>query len=130
MTTIADTTNSTRARVEDLVQKVLAGKALDAFDAYYADDVAMQENSQLPLVGKQANRVREEQFFSTIEEFHNAEVPNVVVEGELAVIRWKMDVTTIDGTRMAYDQLALQTWRDGRIVSEQFFYDTATMVVK
>ena len=34
--------------VEDLIAKVVGGKALDAFDRYYADDVTMQENEQPP----------------------------------------------------------------------------------
>jgi ketosteroid isomerase-like protein len=130
MTTIANTTTDIRAKATDLVQLVLSGKALEAFDTYYADDVSMQENTQAPMVGKAANRAREEQFFATIAEFHNAEAPEIIVDGESSVIKWKMDVTTVDGTRLTYEQLALQTWRDGRIVSEQFFYDSASMVAK
>jgi hypothetical protein len=34
--------------VQDLIAKVVGGKALDAFDRYYADDVTMQENDQPP----------------------------------------------------------------------------------
>ena len=36
--------------VEDLIAKVVGGKALEAFDRYYADDVSMQENEQPPRV--------------------------------------------------------------------------------
>jgi ketosteroid isomerase-like protein len=42
--------------VEDLIAKVVGGKALEAFDRYYADDVTMQENEQPPRVGKAACR--------------------------------------------------------------------------
>ena len=41
-----------KAAVEDLIAKVVGGKALEAFDRYYADDVTMQENEQPPRVGK------------------------------------------------------------------------------
>ena len=41
-----------KAAVEDLIAKVVSGKALEAFDRYYADDVTMQENEQPPRVGK------------------------------------------------------------------------------
>jgi predicted DNA-binding protein YlxM (UPF0122 family) len=34
---------------------VLQGKALEAFEKYYHDDVIMQENENAPTVGKQAN---------------------------------------------------------------------------
>jgi hypothetical protein len=41
---------TSKAAVEDLIAKVLGGKALDAFDRYYADDVTMQENDNPPRV--------------------------------------------------------------------------------
>jgi hypothetical protein len=44
---------SFKAAVEDLIAKVVGGKALDAFDLYYADDVTMQENEQRPELVRQ-----------------------------------------------------------------------------
>jgi ketosteroid isomerase-like protein len=49
-----------------LIAKVVGGKALEAFDRYYADDVTMQENEQPPRVGKAACRAFEEDFLSKI----------------------------------------------------------------
>ena len=40
-----------KAAVEDLIAKVVDGKALEASDRYYAADVTMQENEQPPRVG-------------------------------------------------------------------------------
>ena len=55
-----------KAAVEDLIAKVVGGKALEAFDRYYADDVTMQENDQPPRVGKAACRTFEADFLSKI----------------------------------------------------------------
>ena len=55
-----------KVAVEDLIAKVVGGKALEAFDRYYADDVTMQENEQPPRVGKAACRAFEEDFLSKI----------------------------------------------------------------
>jgi hypothetical protein len=52
-----------KAAVEDLIAKVIGGKALEAFDRYYADDVTMQENEQPPRVGKAACRASRRTFF-------------------------------------------------------------------
>ena len=46
---------------------VLSGKAMEAFEKYYADDVVMQENSEEPRSGKAANRKAEEEFFASVE---------------------------------------------------------------
>jgi hypothetical protein len=43
--------------LNDLNSLVLSGKALEAFDKYYHDDVEMQENSQPGTKGKAANRL-------------------------------------------------------------------------
>ena len=63
MTTTAD-------RVHELVQLVEAGKFLEAFEEFYAEDVVMQENGQAPYVGKAAARAKEEAFVSAILTLH------------------------------------------------------------
>jgi hypothetical protein len=49
--------------VEDLIAKVVGGKALEAFDRYYADDVTMQENEQPPRVVRQHVALSKRTFF-------------------------------------------------------------------
>ena len=48
--------NNIHTLVEDLNAQILAGKGMEAFEKYYADDVSMQENADAPRVGKDANR--------------------------------------------------------------------------
>lgn len=52
-----------RANFEDIKNLVLQGKAMEAFEKYYGDDVVMQENETPETVGKEANRARELDFF-------------------------------------------------------------------
>jgi ketosteroid isomerase-like protein len=120
---LQETAMDTRAKVHDLVDKVLTGRLLEAYDAYYSEDVVMQENTSEPTKGKAANRVREEEFLASIKEFHEAAAPAVVVEGDRAAIHWIIDFTNQDGVRIRYDQVALQTWSEGQIVEERFFYN-------
>jgi len=44
------------------------------------------------------------------------------------VIHWLLEFTGGDGKRYRLDQLAHQEWKDGRIVRERFYYDSATIV--
>lgn len=66
-----------REKINHLNQLVLEGKALDAFEMYYNDEVVMQENEAAPTVGKEANRKREPAFFGSITDFRGASVLNV-----------------------------------------------------
>ena len=52
-----------KAAVEDLIAKVVGGKALEAFDRYYAADVTMQENEQPPRVVRQLVALSRRTFF-------------------------------------------------------------------
>jgi len=53
---------------------ILAGKALEAFDELYDEDIVMQENTEPEYRGKAFNRKREIDFFQSVEAWHSAEV--------------------------------------------------------
>src|SRR6266540_7352116 len=98
------------------------GKALDAFEMYYDDEVVMQENEASPTVGKEANRRREHEFFGSITEFRGASVLNVAVGDDVTMVVWHYDYTHKDWGKRSYRQVSVQHWKDGKIVKEQFFY--------
>lgn len=114
------------ANVAELNKKlddaVLAGKALEAFEELYADDVVMQENSDAPFVGKELNRQREIDFFSSIGELHSAAVLSSAAGDDVSFSEWEMDVTFKNGYRMKLNQTAVRRWKDGKIVNERFYY--------
>ena len=101
------------------------GKSMDAFEKYYADDIIMQEPGEEPRVGKEANRKFELEYIAGIEEMHGAEIKNVATNAETGVVfmqTW-MDATFKGYGRMQMEEVQVQTWRDGQIVQERFFYN-------
>jgi ketosteroid isomerase-like protein len=119
---------STRNSVEQLIALASEGKLLEAFDRFYAEDVSMQENSNPPTTGKAANRKREEDFLASVAQVHEARAVSYVADENTAAIYWILDFTNVQGTRLRFNQVALQTWQNGKIINEQFFYDTAALV--
>ena len=117
------TTPDTAALDQTLNDMVLSGKALEAFEKYYADDVVMQENSDEPRVGKEANRKAEEEFFASLAEFLEGKVLASAVNGDTSFSEWFMDVTFKNGYRMKLAQVAVRKWKDGKVVHERFFYN-------
>ncbi len=113
---------SIQESVAQLNQLVLDGKALEAFDRFYADDVVMQENDGPETVGKAANRQREEEFFSKITDFRGAAVEGVAFGDNTSMVQWSMDYTHADWGVRKYNQVAVQEWKDDKIVRERFFY--------
>jgi len=110
--------------VKELNDMILNGKMMEAFEKFYADDVVMQENSEEPRVGKDANREFEKKFMENIEEFHGAKLNATAFtdEGDIAMNYWDMDITFKGQERKKSSEVAVQKWKDGKIVNERFFY--------
>ena len=109
-------------KINDLNSMILQGKALEAFDKYYHEDIIMQENENPPVTGKVANRQREEEFFGSITEFRGAQPLKVTVGENTTMVEWHYDYTHRDWGVRKYNQVAVQEWKDGKIVHERFYY--------
>ncbi len=119
---VAQQQQTTEALDQSLNQAILTGKALDAFDELYAEDVVMQENNNEPFVGKTLNRDREVKFFSSIAELHELKLAASAVNGDVSFSEWVFDVTFQGGTRNKLEQVAVRRWKDGKVASERFYY--------
>jgi len=119
---------STKQNVLGLIKLVEAGRMLDAMTTYYAPDIAMQENVSPPTVGFTENYAREAAFYGSLEAL-NFNLVSVLVEGDVAVINWVFDYTTADGKQYRMDEIAVQTWRGGKVIHERYIYDTASLAV-
>ena len=110
---------------KEIDNSLLTGKALEAFEKLYADDVKMQEGSAEPFVGKDVNRKRELEFFNSVETFHGAELraKGYDDEKQVSLGEWRYDITFKGGQRVKMEQVAVRRWKDGKVVFERFYYD-------
>ena len=112
-----------RERVQALVAMVEAGRFVEAIEQFYAEDATMQENNAPPR-GPRAKLVEgEKKTLAAHKEVRTLPGTTFVVEGDVAVIRWRFVFTRQDGTGFRMEELAHQRWRGDRIVEERFFYD-------
>ena len=111
--------------VKEMNEMILQGKSMEAFEKFYAEDVTMQENSEEPRVGKDTNREFEKQFMENVEEFHGMKLNATAFSDndEVVMNYWDMDVTFKGKERKKSSQVAVQKWKDGKIVKERFFYN-------
>ena len=131
MSTTTTTTNTTTssdlaARVRDLVSYIQNGRIIEAMNEFYADDVRMQENNNPPTVGLAANVERERQFVNSVRQWKGFTVEAVAVDANRSktLVQSTLEFDGVDGKNYRSDQVAVQTWRDGKIVHEKFYYDT------
>lgn len=112
-----------RTNVDQLNQMILEGKILEAFEKFYADNVVMQDNNYPARDGKEVNRQFEEAFVNGLTEFRGAKVVDTIISDNLAVVEWWFDYTHKDFGVRNYSQLAVQRWKNGKIVEEKFYYN-------
>ncbi len=109
-------------KIIDLNSLVLQGKSMEAFEKYYHDEVVMQENENLPTVGKAANRERELDFYGKVTEFRGARPLKVTAGQGVTMVEWHYDYTHSEWGEKNYTQVSVQEWKDGQIVKEKFYY--------
>lgn len=123
MSTTATATPDPAALDAQLNQMILTGRAMEAFEQFYADDVVMQENSEEPRAGKDLNRKFEQDFFAMIAEWHDGKLVNSAINGDTSFSEWYMDISFKNGVRMKSSQVAVRKWKNGKVVHERFFYN-------
>jgi hypothetical protein len=112
-----------RTLVNELNAMVINGQGMEAFEKFYAETVEMAENHNAPTVGKDANRKREEEFFSKVEEWRKAEVVSVGVGDGVTFVEWDLAFRHKDYGDVVMPQVAVQRWEGDKIVHERFYHN-------
>lgn len=115
-----------------LVELCKQGKNMEALDTLFAEDMVSVEAVAVPGMEQEAKglaAVKEKnEWWGANHEVHSASVTGPWPNGDRFVVGYEFDVTNKpSGKRIKMDEVGLYTVRDGKIVREEFFYDTAGM---
>ena len=117
------TTEQVAARYNELAQQE---KWFDIQEELFADDVKSIEPAGSKYLsnaeGKENVRRKGQEFVSRIEALHSASTTAPVVAANHFVVGRKKDMTVKEIGRIQINQLMMYEVRNGKIVSEQFFY--------
>jgi hypothetical protein len=113
--------------VDAFVRDVVANDHVGAIERWYAEDAWMQENQAPPRVGRATLMEGEAKTLSRVAGVETALVDGPLIAGETVAIRWRFTFTGKDGARRILEEVAWQTWENGKIRRETFFYDPAQM---
>lgn len=115
-----------RERVEEFIKAVVEGDHVDAIANFYHEEATMQENLNPPRRGKDVLMEHEASALSRLQKMRTHSVKIYLVDGDYSAVRWTFDATDKSGKTNRLEELALQKWSGDRILTEQFFYDSAT----
>ncbi len=117
---------TTKEVADRLVETCRAGKIEDAQNELFAQDaVSIEPNDTMgpkETKGLDAIKKKGEMFNSMLEEFHGATISDPVVAGNYFSIAWNMDAKMKGQERMMMSEICLYRVKDGKIVSEEFFF--------
>ncbi len=112
-----------------LVELCKQGKNNEALDTLFAEDMVSVEAVAMPGIQQEAKGLAavkaKGEWWIANHEMHSASVTGPWPHGDRFVVGFQYDVTNKpSGNRMQLDEVALYTVRNGKIVREEFFYDT------
>ena len=94
-----------------------------AMREYYDDTVVMEEPLYGRTEGLAANLEREQRFLDSVKQFTQFDVRRQAVSGNVSFYEVEMGWEATDGTQVQLQQVAVATWRAGKIIHERYYYD-------
>lgn len=100
------------------------GKFQEAGHSHWSDDIVSCEpmpGDMSEIKGRAAVDAKGQWWYAN-HEVHSVKVEGPYVHGHQFVVRFTMDVTPKDASRITMDEVGLYTVLEGKIVEERFFY--------
>src|SRR5690349_14038114 len=113
----------TREAVDAFVAQVLGGDHVGAIRDWYAEDASMQENQDAPRVGRELLMAGEAAMLARVASVKTELLAPPMVDGDRVAIHWRFTFTSRKGVERGFEEIAFQTWKDGKVWREVFFYD-------
>ncbi|HLK27996.1 MAG TPA: nuclear transport factor 2 family protein [Puia sp.] len=117
------TTQEVVARFTELAKQE---KWFEIQDELFSENVKSIDPANSPYFGyaegKAAVRKKGEEFVSKIEAFHGASTTEPIVAGNHFAVGRHVDITLPKFGRIQMNEIMLYEVKDGKIISEQFFY--------
>ncbi len=118
------TTNLSQ-RLQGLLTSIQQGKIMEAMTEFYDTDTVMQDNANPPTKGLAANIEREKQFLNGVKEWKGFHVVASGVGDDATFYECVMEFIATNGQPVRMEQVSAAKWKNGKIVQERFYYDTA-----
>jgi ketosteroid isomerase-like protein len=100
---------------------IVAGKSVDAFNRFYAEDVVAQENDEPERRGRAPWMQARAEMEKNITKFEARVIANAA-NGDVSFSEWEYDMELAGMGPLKIVQVAVRRWQSGRIVHERFYH--------
>lgn len=112
---------SLKEAIHDINHLIQNGGLYDAIDKYHHPEVRIYEKDQLVAGNRDENVAREKEFLAGVTEWREARILDVAVGEHTTMTEWHLDFVHETYGHKKGNQVALQEWRDGKVIREQFY---------
>jgi predicted DNA-binding protein YlxM (UPF0122 family) len=115
--------------VKALNALITTDNTLKAMALFYAENVSMQENEDVPRVGKQVCIDHEKKNLDNVKSF-KLDILNQAIDAKNQVVfsEYYIEFETLKGLKLCMKEVSIQNWENGQIVREKFYYKNITPV--
>lgn len=116
----------TKAVANKWLQMCNEGKNLDCINELYAENVISREMPGMPgemISGKENVLNKSKDWLESVEDFHSSEISEPVVAGNFFTAKMSFDCTFKERGRQQMEEVCVYEVKDGKIASEQYFYN-------
>ena len=99
----------------------MQGENLKAIEKFYHNDIVVQRNDELPLIGKERNREKVQSEQKNIVDFKSAKPLKVTIGEKTTMVEWQLNYEHRMEGEKNYTQVAVQDWEDGLIIKEKVY---------
>ena len=113
---------NTQQVADKLVGYCREGKNTDAINELYDDNIVSREPAMGETTGKENVLQKTKNWLESVVEIHSGEISDPLVTGNHFSVVMNYDVTYKEHGRAPMHEIAVFEVKDGKVVSEQFFY--------
>ncbi len=108
------------ASLQELTALVGEGKPLEAFEKFYHEDLEKTDLDGVVVVGKDNSRQIGQVLLSKVTAIRDFTPIGTVIRGDRSFLIWSLDFDHADNGPVKVVQVAIQDWKDGKIIRERF----------
>ena len=111
--------------VREFAELLGKGRSLDAMERFYAPEVAVFENRELARAGKAKCLQYEREALAHQPDAPRFKLSKLAVNDSTghAFLEYVVRFRSAQGRPMRLEEVAVQTWENGHIVQERFYYE-------
>lgn len=103
------------------VEMMKQGAVVEAGEKYFADDAETADFSGVTTKNKQELMEKLKAVVSGIQKVNRIEHHHTAISGDVSFLEFTFDFDMADGSKIFWHEIIRSIWRNGKIVSEQYF---------